>query len=329
MEGRHHGDVIAGRPSRPGRPDTIPVMRSGPPRRGTRGTGASRRGDNSLRARLADARLYLCMGSRRAPGDLVPFLDAVLASGVDIVQLREKGLEAGEELALLEVFAAACARHGALLAVNDRADVALAAGADVLHLGQDDLPVPAARRILGPGPVIGRSSHSPEQSAAAAIEEGIDYFCAGPVWETPTKAGRPGTGTGLLSHVALLGATRPWFAIGGISFDRLDAVLERARPGWSWSGRSPRRTTRGRRPPRSRSGCARRSRPRLRKRHTAPRTIPTRSSASDMASEKAAEKGTSGAVWRCSRMTLLRAASRRRCLDLGPSQPPRAPPPPV
>jgi thiamine-phosphate pyrophosphorylase len=179
-----------------------------------------------LRVRLADARLYLCTDGRRATGDLVPFLDAVLSNGVDIVQLREKGLEAGEELALLEVFAAACARHGALLAVNDRADVALAAGADVLHLGQDDLPVPVARQILGPGPVIGRSSHSPAQSSAAAIADGVDYFCAGPVWETPTKAGRPGTGTGLLSHVALLGAVRPWFAIGGISFDRLDHVLE-------------------------------------------------------------------------------------------------------
>jgi thiamine-phosphate pyrophosphorylase len=184
------------------------------------------KGVTDLRARLAGARLYLCMDSRRASGDLVPFLDAVLSSGVDIVQLREKGLEAGGELALLEVFAAACARHGALLAVNDRADVALAAGADVLHLGQDDLPVPVARRILGPGPVIGRSSHSLEQASAAAIEEGVDYFCAGPVWETPTKAGRPGTGTGLLTHVALLGAARPWFAIGGISLGRLDDVLK-------------------------------------------------------------------------------------------------------
>jgi thiamine-phosphate pyrophosphorylase len=179
-----------------------------------------------LRARLADARLYLCTDGRRDRGDLAPFLDAVLGNGVDIVQLREKGLEAGEELALLEVFAAACARHGALLAVNDRADVALAAGADVLHLGQDDLPVPVARRILGDGPVIGRSSHDPRQAHAAAAEEGVDYFCAGPLWETPTKAGRPGTGLGLASHVAGLGTTRPWFAIGGISFDRLDAVLE-------------------------------------------------------------------------------------------------------
>jgi thiamine-phosphate pyrophosphorylase len=181
---------------------------------------------NDSRARLADARLYLCTDGRRAQGDLAPFLDAVLGHGVDIVQLREKGLEAGEELALLEVFAAACARHGALLAVNDRADVALAAGADVLHLGQDDLPLPVARQILGPGPVIGRSSHSPEQAAAAAAEDGIDYFCAGPLWETPTKAGRPGTGLGLLSSVAELGADRPWFAIGGISFDRLGQVLE-------------------------------------------------------------------------------------------------------
>ena len=179
-----------------------------------------------MRARLGDARLYLCTDGRRARGDLAPFLDAVLGNGVDIVQLREKGLEAGEELALLEVFAAACARHGALLAVNDRADVALAAGADVLHLGQDDLPVTVARRILGPEPVIGRSSHSPEQAAAAAIEEGVDYFCAGPVWETPTKQGRPGTGTGLLTHVAVHGTGRPWFAIGGIGLDRLGAVLD-------------------------------------------------------------------------------------------------------
>jgi thiamine-phosphate pyrophosphorylase len=178
-----------------------------------------------VRERLAAARLYLCTDARRRQGDLAEFLDAVLAGGVDIVQLREKGLEAREELALLEVFADACLRHGRLLAVNDRADVALAAGADVLHLGQDDLPVPVARQILGPGPLIGRSSHSPSQSALAAVEEGVDYFCAGPAWTTPTKPGRPATGLGLLSHVASLGAARPWFAIGGISLDRLDDVL--------------------------------------------------------------------------------------------------------
>jgi thiamine-phosphate pyrophosphorylase len=178
-----------------------------------------------LRARLADARLYLCTGARRSSGDLPQFLDAVLGAGVDIVQLREKGLEAREELDLLAVFADACARHGRLLAVNDRADVALAAGADVLHLGQDDLPVPVARRILGAGPLIGRSSHSPAQAGAVASEPGTDYFCAGPVWVTPTKPGRPATGLELIEHVASRRPARPWFAIGGISLDRLGGVL--------------------------------------------------------------------------------------------------------
>ncbi len=178
-----------------------------------------------LRERLGRARLYLCTGARRAQGDLAGFLDAVLGAGVDIVQLREKGLEAREELALLEVFADACRRHGRLLAVNDRADVALAAGAAVLHLGQDDLPVPAARQILGTAPLIGRSSHSPAQAAAAAGEPGVDYFCAGPVWATPTKPGRPGTGLGLITEVARLRPERPWFAIGGIGLGQLDDVL--------------------------------------------------------------------------------------------------------
>jgi len=186
---------------------------------------ATPQGEAGLAGRLAAARLYLCTDGRRRSGDLAPFLDAVLAAGVDIVQLREKGLEAREELALLEVFADACRRHGRLLAVNDRADVALAAGADVLHLGQDDLPVGVARQILGPGPAVGRSSHSPAQADAAASEPGIDYFCAGPVWATPTKPGRPGTGLPLISHVAASHPARPWFAIGGITLGNIDDVL--------------------------------------------------------------------------------------------------------
>jgi thiamine-phosphate pyrophosphorylase len=180
---------------------------------------------DDLRERLAAARLYLCTDARRERGDLAEFLDAVLGAGVDIVQLREKGLEAGEELALLTVFADACRRHRRLLAVNDRADLALAAGADVLHLGQDDLPVPVARTILGDGPLIGRSSHNPAQAQAAAAEDGVDYFCAGPVWATPTKPGRPGTGLAFISQVAQRAPARPWFAIGGIDPDNLDDVL--------------------------------------------------------------------------------------------------------
>jgi thiamine-phosphate pyrophosphorylase len=177
------------------------------------------------RLALADARLYLCTDSRSRQGDLEHFLDAVLAAGVDIVQLREKGLEATDELRLLEIFADAARRHGKLFAANDRADVALAAGAPVLHLGQDDLPVPVARRIVGTGPIIGRSTHDPAQVDAADAEPGVDYFCAGPTWITPTKPGRPAAGLELIEHAARV-ATRPWFAIGGIeSLHRLDDVI--------------------------------------------------------------------------------------------------------
>jgi thiamine-phosphate pyrophosphorylase len=181
---------------------------------------------DTLRERVAAARLYLCTDARQRQGDLVGFLDQVLGSGVDIVQLREKGLEAGEELRLLEFFRRACDKHGTMFAVNDRADVAYAAGADVLHLGQDDLTVSVARHLIGPGPVIGLSTHSREQADAAVANSGADYFCAGPVWSTPTKPGRPATGLGLVSYVAGLAATRPWFAIGGIDEGRLDDVLE-------------------------------------------------------------------------------------------------------
>jgi thiamine-phosphate pyrophosphorylase len=181
-----------------------------------------------IRKRLADARLYLCTDARRDSGDLAELVDAALAGGVDIVQLRDKGgpeLEARQELAALEVIAEACERHGALLAVNDRADVALAAGADVLHLGQDDLPVAWARRILGDDVAIGRSTHDAEQASAAAEEPGVDYFCTGPCWPTPTKPGRPAPGLDLVRHTAALGTERPWFAIGGIDHERIDEVI--------------------------------------------------------------------------------------------------------
>ncbi|MGN6331036.1 MAG: thiamine phosphate synthase [Motilibacteraceae bacterium] len=178
--------------------------------------------------RLEAARLYLCTSGRRERGDLPEFLDAVLAGGVDVVQLREKGLEAAEELALLEVFADACRRHGALLAVNDRADVAHAAGADVLHLGQRDLPPSAARALLGDDVLIGRSSNAPELTAAAAADPDVDYACIGPCWPTPTKPGRPAAGLGAVRAVAeqAAGWAMPWFAIGGIDEENLDQVLE-------------------------------------------------------------------------------------------------------
>ncbi|MFE6976614.1 thiamine phosphate synthase [Streptomyces sp. NPDC057682] len=178
------------------------------------------------RAQLSDARLYLCTDARRRQGDLPAFLDAVLTSGVDIVQLRDKGMEAAEELDHLQVFADACKRHGALLAVNDRADVAHAIGSDVLHLGQGDLPVPAARAILGPHVLVGRSTHAEAEVDAALAQPGVDYFCTGPCWPTPTKPGRTAPGLGLVRHAASLAPDRPWFAIGGIDAGNLDEVLD-------------------------------------------------------------------------------------------------------
>ncbi|MFJ6936064.1 thiamine phosphate synthase [Streptomyces sp. NPDC101132] len=178
------------------------------------------------RAALSDARLYLCTDARKRQGDLPEFLDAVLAGGVDVVQLRDKGMEAAEELEHLQVFAEAARRHGRLLAVNDRADVAHAIGSDVLHLGQGDIPVPAARAILGDGVLIGRSCHAESEVAAAAAEPGVDYFCTGPCWPTPTKPGRHAPGLDLVRYAASLGQDRPWFAIGGIDAGNLDEVLD-------------------------------------------------------------------------------------------------------
>jgi thiamine-phosphate pyrophosphorylase len=176
---------------------------------------------------LADARLYLCVDSRAGRGDLEQFLDAVLANGVDVVQLREKGLEAREEIRLLEIVAAAAERHGALWAVNDRADVARAVGAPILHLGQDDLPTAIAREIVGEHVLIGRSTHSPAQTDAARAEPGVAYYCCGPTWTTPTKPGRPAAGLELIDHAAEHADERPWFAIGGIeTLERLAEVVQ-------------------------------------------------------------------------------------------------------
>ena len=172
------------------------------------------------RRRLAASRLYVCTPIRP---DLAEFADAVLGAGVDMLQLRDKQAEAGPLLEASAVLRQAADRHDALFAVNDRADVALAAGADVLHLGQDDLPLAWARRILGDDVLLGRSTHDPAQAARAAAEP-WDYLVAGPVWATATKPGRPATGTTLLRSVADLDPPQPWFAIGGITPANLDQV---------------------------------------------------------------------------------------------------------
>ena len=157
---------------------------------------------------------------------------------MDIVQLRDKTspgerehgpLEALHELRALAVMRGVCDSRGALLAVNDRADVAAASGADVLHLGQDDLPPEWARRIVGGDVVIGRSCHAAAEVDAAAADPLVDYFCTGPVWPTPTKPGRHAPGLELVRHAAgpagAAGAAKPWFAIGGIDRDTVAEVL--------------------------------------------------------------------------------------------------------
>lgn len=183
-------------------------------------------------ATVSDSTLYLCTDARRERGDLAEFADAALAGGVDIIQLRDKGspgerqfgpLEARDELAALEVLADAARRHDALVAVNDRADVAYAAHADVLHLGQDDLPLTVARHIFTG--TLGRSTHDLDQ-VRAALAEPVDYFCVGPCWPTPTKPGRPAPGLDLVRATAALRPAKPWFAIGGIDADRLPEVLD-------------------------------------------------------------------------------------------------------
>jgi thiamine-phosphate pyrophosphorylase len=174
------------------------------------------------RIRLRDARLYLTTDSRQREGDLEEFLDAVLQAGVDVVQLREKGLEARDEIELAETFGAVTRRHGALFSINDRADIAWIARPDVLHLGQNDLPVPAARAIIGDDVVIGRSTHAPH-AVDMATASGVDYFCVGPVWAPDA---RPAPGLQLVGYAAGRAAELPWFAMGGIDAGNLDEVLD-------------------------------------------------------------------------------------------------------
>jgi thiamine-phosphate pyrophosphorylase len=171
-------------------------------------------------ADLGGRRLYLCSGDRP---DLVPFLAACIRGGVDLVQLREKGLEARPLLARAAAAAAVCADFGVPFILNDRPDLALACGADGVHVGQDDIPPDMARRILGPDAIVGLSTHAPGEWDAAAGSP-ADYLSAGPVNPTPTKPGRPGTGLGYLSFAATSRETRPWFVTGGVTPDTVRAM---------------------------------------------------------------------------------------------------------
>jgi thiamine-phosphate pyrophosphorylase len=163
----------------------------------------------------SDARLYLITGARP---DLGAFLEAAVRGGVDLVQVREQAMPDGRLLAVLETAREITRRLGVGLVVNDRPDLAVLVGADGVHVGQDDLPVEAARRF---GLSVGLSTHSPSQLAAAV---GADYVGVGPVFATPTKEGRPAVGLGYVRHAA--GHARvPWFAIGGIDEGNVGDVV--------------------------------------------------------------------------------------------------------
>ena len=212
-----------------------------------------------LARRLAQAHLYLCTDARRERGDLAEFVDAALAGGVDIVQLRDKGsvgeqrfgpLEARAELAALEVLADAARRHGALLAVNDRADIARAAGADVLHLGQDDLPLDVARDVIGPEPAD-RPLDARPRAGGRRGRRGCRLLLRRPLLAHPDQTGpvragpRPGPrrrgNLDRQSHGSRSEESTP---------NDYPRCSTRAPGGWWWCGRSPAPTTRPPRQPR-------------------------------------------------------------------------------
>ena len=208
---------------------------------------------HSLRRRrldlLRDARLYLCTDARSDRGDLREFLDAAYSGGVDIIQLRDKKLEARAEIAALEILAEVAEAHGKLFAANDRADVARIVGADVFHVGQGDLTTEQARAILGDDVIMGRSNQTEEMFRASMADPGLDYAVIGPVWATPTKPDRAPVGLGAVEMAtrvaaeqaagelpgwpgeaglgpgaAAPGAVKPWFCIGGVDESRVRQV---------------------------------------------------------------------------------------------------------
>ena len=181
---------------------------------GVSSSGADRR------ARLRDAHLYFVAdraGLERA-------LDGALRGGVDLVQLRDKTATDAEILATAAWAAERCGAHGALFVVNDRPDLAAEAGADGVHVGQDDTPVAEARAAVGDGAIVGLSTHSIAQADAGAVS-GADYIAVGPVHATPTKAGRPAIGLDPVRHAAAHVRAVPWFAIGGIDPETVGAVV--------------------------------------------------------------------------------------------------------
>lgn len=174
----------------------------------------------SSRRDLSGRRLYLCTPDRP---DLADFVSACIGGGVDVVQLREKHLEARALIGRARLVADVCRAEGVPFVLNDRPDLALEVGADGVHVGQDDAPVALARRILGPDAIVGLSTHGPDDLAAAKSED-VTYISAGPVEPTPTKPGRPGTGLGYAAEASMRSAV-PVFVTGGVTPERIPELV--------------------------------------------------------------------------------------------------------
>ena len=210
----------AGSKSTPARPIRAPRepnnVHGSPPRSRTRPGRGGALSTNPLEGR----RLYLCTPDRP---DLVAFVSACVRGGVDVVQLREKQLAARDLLARAKILAAACHDLGVPFILNDRPDLAGAAGADGVHVGQDDAPPSVARRILGDRAIVGLSTHGAGELAASG-EEAVDYISVGPVRPTPTKPGRPGTGLDYVRLAARQTGGRPFFVTGGVTPATVPAI---------------------------------------------------------------------------------------------------------
>ena len=169
-------------------------------------------------------RLYLITGDQGNEVETARIVEAALEGGANVIQLRKKTMPKGEQYAIALALRRLTQLHNALFIVNDHVDIAIAADADGVHLGQDDLPPAVVRALPGfDGRLIGRSTHSLEQ-AKAAMDDGADYIAVGPVFPTPSKPGRPAVGTGLVSEVAAI-ADRPFVAVGGIDHDNAATVV--------------------------------------------------------------------------------------------------------
>ena len=178
---------------------------------------------------LQRSRLYLVCEGPGDPAALAALLEGALSGGVDLIQLRDKDATDARLLRAAPIFREAADRRGALFLINDRPDLVGPCRADGVHVGQDDASVAEARRTAGPDAIVGLSTHAPDQLRAAHEAEGADrpdYISVGPVWATPTKAGRPAAGIGYVRAAAEMPPENalPWFAIGGIDSSNIGDV---------------------------------------------------------------------------------------------------------